>query len=79
MSPSFVATAIYLLGQCGYTPQQVKFQVPRYEINQILHAHLVANGVVLEWAHYEPDEELSVAFEEMKVKAMERLKQQELI
>lgn len=66
MTPSFAACAILVLGQCGYTPEEIKKRIPLYEINQILHANMVKEGVVMEWAHYQPDESLNAAFEELK-------------
>ena len=66
MTPSFAALAIYVLGQVGYTPYEIKYETPLYEINQILRAPLVSQGVVMEWNHYEHDEELSKAFEQIK-------------
>jgi len=64
--PSFAALAIYVLGQVGYTPYEIKFETPLYEINQILHAHLVSQGVIMEWAHQIEDMELTKAFERIK-------------
>ena len=66
MNPSFAALAVYVLGQVGYTPYEIKYETPLYEINQILHAHLVSQGVVMEWAHYDEDTELTKAFERIK-------------
>ena len=66
MNPSLTALAIYILGRCGYTPHEVKYKVPIYEINQIMHAHMVSKGVILEWLHYEEDEDLTQKFERIK-------------
>jgi len=68
VTPSFVAMAVYILGRCGYTPHQVKYETPVYEIHQIMHAHLYTKGVGLDWAHYDTtaDTEITKAFERLK-------------
>ena len=58
--------AIYVLGKCGYTPNQVKYEVPIYEINQILHASAAANNATLEWANPDVDKELNECFENFR-------------
>ena len=60
--------AVYILGQCGYRPHEVKYRVPIYEINQVLHAHMVAQGEQLAWAVYdtEGESDLTRAFDRLK-------------
>lgn len=60
--------AIFVLGKCGYTPKQVKFETPIHEINQIMHAHAVSNGAILDWQSYNDDEGLMESFEKIKTR-----------